>query len=59
MNEYLEIIKFEGDQIVKRIDVTGMSAGQQDKLDRGLNINLNHEEYFTTINVTEETLAAI
>jgi len=45
---YLEIRKYEGNEVVKRMDVTGMSERKIDRIDSGMNINLNHKEYYIT-----------
>lgn len=45
---YLEIRKYEGNEVVKRMDVTSMSERKIDRIDSGMNINLNHKEYYTT-----------
>ena len=53
MNTYLEITEFSTGNVVKRIDVTGKSERTIDKIDDGLNINLNHDKYYTIKNVTK------
>lgn len=54
MKRYIRVIEYKSDKVVKSIDVTGKSERQIDKIDRGLNINLNHEEYYT-LDVTIES----
>lgn len=49
MHTYIEVIEFKTKQVVKRVDVTGQTERQIDKVDDGLNINLNHEEYYTRV----------
>lgn len=33
-----------------RIDVTGKTDTEIEKIERGININLNHDKYYTTYN---------
>lgn len=47
----VEVVRFENQEVVKRIECE--SARRADCVDDGLNINLNHEDFFTRI-VTEE-----
>ncbi len=44
---YVKIVKYGTEEVVKRMGP--MSERQADKVDSGVNINLNHEEYFTRI----------
>jgi len=59
MKKYIEIIKFETKEVVKRMDITGKGEVQIDKIDDGLNINLNHEEFYTTTTESETELEII
>ena len=45
---YLEIVNYKTGEVSKRIDVTDKSDRQIDKIDRAMNINLNHQEWYTT-----------
>ena len=47
MKTYIEIIRHKDDKCIHRIDVSGISQRHIDKTERGMNRNLNHEEYFT------------
>ena len=49
MKTEIQIIEFEGDKVVKTIDVTGKTERTIDKIDDGININLNHSDYYTRI----------
>lgn len=49
MKKYIEIVSFCDESISKRIDVTEKSDRMIDKIDIGLNINLNHEIFYTRI----------
>ena len=44
---YVEIVKASSGEVVKRMGP--MSERQADKVESGVAINLNHEEYFTRI----------
>jgi len=46
---YIEITAFANSEVIKRIDVTGQTERSIDKVDDGLNFNLNHELYYTRI----------
>ena len=58
MNTYLEIKEYKTDKVVKRIDVTGKTDRMIDKIDSGMNINLNHEKYYTVENNTKRKFKA-
>lgn len=45
----IQVISFSNREVVHELDVTGKTDRQIDKIDRGLNINLNHSEYYTLI----------
>lgn len=47
MRHFIEIKKCATDKTVHKIDVTGKTDEQVDKIDDGLNINLNHQKYYT------------
>jgi len=53
MKYYVEIVEFSTDAVIKRLGPES-SEHNADRLDRGVNINLNHRDYFTRI-VTEPT----
>ena len=52
MKYFVEIVAYENEKVVERIPC-GSNKGQADKVDRGANINLNHDEYFTRIEEEE------
>jgi hypothetical protein len=54
--QYLEIVKMEGNKVVKRFDVTGKGERGIERLERGVNINLNHNEFFTQENDSDVEL---
>ena len=47
MKWYVEIVKFKGGEVVKRMGP--MPERQAEKVEGGANINLNHEGYFTRL----------
>lgn len=47
MKTVIEIVNFASGEVVKEVDITGYSETNADKCERGMNRNLNHEEYFT------------
>lgn len=44
---YVEIVAYEGDEVVKRMGPMNERAAE--RTERGAGINLNHAEYFTRI----------
>lgn len=48
MRKYIEILTWS-DEVVKRMDVTGKSDRAIDRIEDGMNINLNHDEYHTRV----------
>lgn len=48
---YIEIVEDQTEEVVKRIDVTNQSERNRERLERGMSINLNHNEF--TIRVVE------
>lgn len=49
MKTYIEIRKIDTDEVVKRVDVTDRSERSIERVEDGMNINLNHAEYYTEI----------
>ncbi len=45
--KYLEVKSYENGEVVKRLDVSCESDRSIDRIERGLNINLNHEKFYT------------
>ena len=43
----VEVVAYENDEVVKRLP--GLTEAKADRVDDGININLNHDEYFTRI----------
>jgi hypothetical protein len=59
MYKYLEIIKDKTNEVVKRLDVTSKGERMIDKIENGMNINLNHDEYSTKLTESDVELAII
>ena len=51
--QYVQIIRFEDDHAIETMGP--MSEWKADRVDRGVNINLNHEAFYTLI-VTKDKL---
>ena len=49
MKTYIEIVRFEGNQVTHRIDVTGRGERGIERTEDGVNINLNHDKFYTKI----------
>jgi len=45
----IEVIEYSTNEVVKTIECHGKSERQVDRVDDGLNRQLNHEEFFTRI----------
>lgn len=45
--KYLEVKSYNNGEVVKRLDVSNESDRSIDRIERGLNINLNHEAFYT------------
>jgi len=45
----IEIVDYKTSEIIQVINCAGKTERQVNKIDDGLNINLNHSEYFTRI----------
>ena len=56
---YLEIRNIKTDEAVKRINVTTKALREIERAERGMNINLNHNEYYTTIEPSNTALKEI
>lgn len=54
--KYLEILCFEKKEVHQRINISSISERRIKKLENGMNINLNHNEYYTRQIESEEDL---
>jgi hypothetical protein len=55
MKNYICIISYENGEIIDKIEVTGKGERSIDRVDRGINININHEKYYT-VEMNEQEL---
>ena len=59
MKRYLEIVEKSTKEVVERLDVTDSSDSTIDRIERGMNINLNRSEYSTRQVESEKELPKI
>lgn len=59
MFKYLEIVKKETNEIVKRMDITNQSERQIERIEMGVLMNLNVKEYHIKIATSETKLERI
>ena len=59
MKKYLEIIEFGTNEVVKRTDVSSLTERGVQRMENGMNINLNHDKYFTKLTESENILIKI
>lgn len=57
--KYIEVIRYSDKEVVKRMDVSDKNDRAIDRIDSGININMNHEEYYTMIVESEKSLEVI
>lgn len=55
-HKYLEIRRLDNDVAIKRIDLTGKSDRDIERIERGANINLDHRHYYTEVVESEKEL---
>lgn len=56
MKKYIEIIKSASGEVIQRLDITDVSERSADRMESGVNINLNHKEYHTEQNEYESEM---
>ena len=59
MKKYIETIHDITREVVKRLDVSNESDRSIDRIVRGFNINLNHNEYSVEVNESDVELEII
>jgi hypothetical protein len=62
MYKYLEIVRIEhqiNDVVVKRMDMTGKSDRQIERIENGIWINLNHQDFYTRVTESDTELPTI
>ena len=47
MKAYIQVVSFETEEVIHQIEITGKTHTQIERIDNGLNINLNHEKFYT------------
>lgn len=57
--KYLEVKSYDNGEVVKRIDVSNESDRSIDRIERGMNINLNHKDFYTFSYASENKLDVI
>ena len=50
---WVEVVEYETDEVVSRVGPE-ISERQAERLERGMNINLNHDRFFTRIDEVED-----
>ena len=50
----VQIVEYKTDKVIKNIEVP--TERQAEKVESGININLNHDEYFTRITPSPTTV---
>ncbi len=45
--DYIDVVDGESGEVVKSVDVTGRPTRERDRVEDGMNINLDHSRYFT------------
>ena len=59
MYKYLEIVKDKGNEVVERLNVSDKSERSIEKIEKGMNINLNHNEYTVQYKESDTELPVI
>jgi hypothetical protein len=59
MKRYIEIVETKTDKIVLRSDVTEKSEKNIERIEYGMNINLNHSKFFTRVIDSEKELPKV
>lgn len=59
MYTYIEIVAYANGETIHRIDATGQSEKNIEKICNGIELNLNHDEYYASVEDCEEPLELI
>lgn len=59
MYTYIEVVACSNGETIHRIDATGLSEKRIEKICGGIEINLNLEEYYVSVEDSEEPLELI
>ena len=59
MFKYIEIVEYGDNQVAKRMDVSHKSDRMIEKIEDGIMINLNHDEFYVQSVETDEKLDVV
>jgi hypothetical protein len=51
---FLEIVYSSNDVVARALDVTDRTTSQRERIEAGMNINLDHDRFYTRTTVREE-----
>jgi hypothetical protein len=54
--KYIEIKEYDSENVVKRLDVSGKTDRSIEKIELGMNRNLNHDQFYTRVYESEVKL---
>lgn len=54
MKKVIQVVQNEDGEVIHEVDVTDKSDRQIDKVDSGINRNLNHEHFYTCVQEIED-----
>lgn len=57
--KYIEIKSYGNGEVIKRLDVSDKTDRSVDVIDSGMNMNLNHDKYYTFCLDSEKKLEVI
>jgi hypothetical protein len=57
--KYIEIKEYDSENVVKRLDVSGKTDRSVERIESGMNRNLNHEQFYTNTRESEVKLEVI
>jgi hypothetical protein len=46
---YIEVVEYETDKVIKKVDVSDKSWRQAERVQDGMDRNLNHEKFYTRL----------
>lgn len=59
MYKYIEVKDRESEEVIKRLDVTDVLAWKLERIESGIEINMNHDKYYISIANVENKLELI
>lgn len=45
----IEVVEYDGEKVVHTVDVSERNESSIDRIDRGMNVNLDHTRFFTRV----------